>query len=705
MAFNPDFEYQPLTQSTDVRILLIARGQVDDDLCCWTIVSDLDADPDVNGTEPSIQDGVSFQTMTNMVTGEQRRFMLSIDMYFSEDEPPRLMTHPYQSYVALSYVWGDATDLRPITLDGQCFFVTQNLEAALRNLRHPSWGVRVWVDAVCINQADLAEKAAQIKMMGRIYQQAESVHAQVMLTPEHAANIKELQVSIMTAVMKHREVEEKADAEHAAKQQERTEEGAGAPEDRLEIYHGLEDYDLPPEDSHLWNSWRQLFASPYFTRMWILQEYTLAKTVTLALGREDIDVDLLNMCVFGLGNASSRNNVTYLGRGGDEALIARAVTGFLGAQRMADERARLHGIWGRYGPAKEPGFEPSRARLASLLSGIQVFTAGDARDKVFALLGLAEDAGEFLPLVNYEEPADAVFAKVARRMVELGHLDNVLRQAANDVGPQEGGPSWVPNWAAKSPVPYTPISPKDFAAGGEGPPIASVSPDGSSLLVRGCIVDTVVSMSLSFTQEDMLERYDGMIREGVDPSLMPPRDRMRESSLPMFKEFMAEGVAFVISNGLKASELGDAMTLARKGWDPDSLAMARGFTMFMLSFQTLIDGVPVVSDRLNDVVGKVTKNGTPPHHEFPRRAGPACARRKLFITSRGHLGLGPQQVQLGDQVAVLNGCQIPFILRAKPQVAVVRDCYQLVGDSYVKSLMYGEGMGLDGVEEEEIKLV
>lgn len=41
-------------------------------------------------------------------------------------------------YIALSYVWGDASQKRPIVLNRHEVLVTLNLESALRGLRHKS---------------------------------------------------------------------------------------------------------------------------------------------------------------------------------------------------------------------------------------------------------------------------------------------------------------------------------------------------------------------------------------------------------------------------------------------------------------------------------------------------------------------------------------------------------------------------------------
>ncbi len=78
------------------------------------------------------------------------------------------------AYDALSYVWGDAEDTRPILLDGYRFRVTSNLESALRHLRsHEPRTMRI--DAICINQCDLDERASQVQLMRDIYQHASTV--------------------------------------------------------------------------------------------------------------------------------------------------------------------------------------------------------------------------------------------------------------------------------------------------------------------------------------------------------------------------------------------------------------------------------------------------------------------------------------------------------------------------------------------------
>ncbi|KAH7309720.1 heterokaryon incompatibility protein-domain-containing protein [Stachybotrys elegans] len=75
-------------------------------------------------------------------------------------------------YTALSYVWGDPTPTETLVVNGDEVRLGENLAIALRDMRHTSSVLRVWVDAVCINQSDNDEKSHQVAMMGDIYAKA-----------------------------------------------------------------------------------------------------------------------------------------------------------------------------------------------------------------------------------------------------------------------------------------------------------------------------------------------------------------------------------------------------------------------------------------------------------------------------------------------------------------------------------------------------
>ena len=77
-------------------------------------------------------------------------------------------------YEALSYTWGEELVLKPIRVDGQPFFVRENLYNALQNFRLPTQRT-LWVDAICINEADIQERNYQVSLMSYIYSRAQQV--------------------------------------------------------------------------------------------------------------------------------------------------------------------------------------------------------------------------------------------------------------------------------------------------------------------------------------------------------------------------------------------------------------------------------------------------------------------------------------------------------------------------------------------------
>lgn len=63
--------------------------------------------------------------------------------------------------------------------------------------------------------------------------------------------------------------------------------------------------------------------------------------------------------------------------------------------------------------------------------------------------------------------------------------------------------------------------------------------------------------------------------------------------------------------------------------------------------------------------------------------------RKFFITKKGYFGLASKEVKAGDNVAVILGSDVPFILRACGRVEGKRN-WQMIGEAYVDGIMDGE---------------
>ena len=83
-------------------------------------------------------------------------------------------------FTALSYVWGIPSETATIVVNRHPVSVTTSLASALRNFRNLLSQETIlrrilWVDAVCINQHDPAERIFQVQMMGDIYSSATDV--------------------------------------------------------------------------------------------------------------------------------------------------------------------------------------------------------------------------------------------------------------------------------------------------------------------------------------------------------------------------------------------------------------------------------------------------------------------------------------------------------------------------------------------------
>lgn len=83
----------------------------------------------------------------------------------------RLEEHARQ-YACLSYSWGDKTTVRGLVLNGFAYTVPGNLHLHLTRLRALGVTQDLWIDLLCIDQANLAERSQQVRLMGRIFSNA-----------------------------------------------------------------------------------------------------------------------------------------------------------------------------------------------------------------------------------------------------------------------------------------------------------------------------------------------------------------------------------------------------------------------------------------------------------------------------------------------------------------------------------------------------
>lgn len=103
------------------------------------------------------------------------------------------------NFTALSYVRGNGSTAS-IYCNGCAFTITSNCKEALISLRSVQEDLCIWVDAVCINQEDDAEKDRQIPIMGEIYTWANVVW--VWLGPEDDGCTRAIESLKMVSVLR-----------------------------------------------------------------------------------------------------------------------------------------------------------------------------------------------------------------------------------------------------------------------------------------------------------------------------------------------------------------------------------------------------------------------------------------------------------------------------------------------------------------------
>ena len=173
--------------------------------------------------------------------------------------PQSLSKNENVSYEALSYVWGSTELVECIILNRKRHWITDNLYSALQYLRLHDRDRYLWIDAICINQADKEEQGWQVQQMGKIFGLAEEVlfwlgKATVEIT------------GLMDALNQH----------------PRT--GAGCQLGQLTL------------DDNRWDNYRtglrQLLGRQWFTRVWILQEVANARKATVRCGTRSIPAEI-----------------------------------------------------------------------------------------------------------------------------------------------------------------------------------------------------------------------------------------------------------------------------------------------------------------------------------------------------------------------------------------------------------------------------
>ncbi len=206
----------------------------------------------------------------------------------------RLATHP--AYEAVSYTWGKAVFPKILYLRNGQLKITRNLSSALSRFRFQDKKTLLWIDAVCINQRDNAERGRQVGMMPEIFRSASMVL--IWLGVGNSETGRALQHYKQLAVLAPR---------------------LGITEALLEdcnawpgSLHG-EDAGMSRVLTEAKDNQLDVIPSlPWFTRLWVLQELVVARKATLYCGMDELDWTSFAMATLLLYQAISTSRTITL---------------------------------------------------------------------------------------------------------------------------------------------------------------------------------------------------------------------------------------------------------------------------------------------------------------------------------------------------------------------------------------------------------
>ncbi|KAH8746879.1 heterokaryon incompatibility protein-domain-containing protein [Hyaloscypha finlandica] len=541
-------------------------------------------------------------------------------------------------YDALSYCWGDTwkSDYVTAMCNGHPIKLGKNLALALQHMQFRTLPRIIWVDALCINQEDIQERSSQVRLMGHIYGRASR-------TIIFLGNIKRND-SIAAFDIICRLVNE----------WDKSKSAFFCKEERGRLGKGRWVRQQPcgtASFSHLdFQKLIPIFRAKWFERRWVIQEAVLSPNVEVLVPGAKIYWRWI-----GIIAAILRSNFDY-----DMSILSRR-----GNSNIQTNVYNAY-LMGRL--SNHTGLIPVRVSLLHLLRLTSGFKTTKEVDVVFGLLGLScKDHGSLEPflVVDYNLSHGEVMRGVAEKLMMLPEPLAFLSDAVGAWRiPTSDIPSWTPDWSVKN---YSMLDPwsldQEKSAFNPARGLSFKrwsSNDRMSLVLDGICVSDILWVGSSFSGD----------------------------MLTAMKEIFHITQNFAV--GIGPWEVMDIISRTMTGGRDASgnsaqhrSEYANDFVAFLREWHNCYDGpLPM----LHEDIREVTSYSGTKYTQFVEVARIVCGRRTLFLTSHGHIGLGPETMSKGDVVCVLGGATMIHILRK------TGDDFVLVGDCFIDGLMNGEAV-------------
>ncbi|KAI0839984.1 HET-domain-containing protein [Hypoxylon sp. FL0890] len=488
------YKYTPLeSPSRDIRLVTILPGKFKDRIRIKITHARLD--PPVQDDEPKrlslkeIRGTIpygwrAFETFEGRVifwnNEEEYTTWSHPDPNFPRDKYDPVDRQGEQSrvdYEALSYTWGTSESPGTAVVESsetdtgsgtnshtQRLPINRNLEEAIRHLRYEDECRVMWIDAICINQADVEERNEQVPRIGLIYSLARRVVA--WLGPSSSSS----GLAFSTLDYIGRQVEFTRDMRRLP--------SPSCSEPRWY------DRDVPLHyGADVWDAISELSLRGWFKRLWVVQEihHGSAESI-LKCGNDEILWPLFRRAIRCM--CAKNEGVSETTRG--NTLSSYILCGY-----------------------------PRGKVFEEVLFNYHKRSCKDDRDKIYGLMSLASPEITAHLRVDYGQSATQVFEQTflacVKQQKRFAQLPFSGRRYATSTTPEL--PTWVPDWS--QPVTITVPYDCGFRASGISASRA-VRMDGSRLEVKALYFTSVSCVGSQILGQDFWKIFKTYESAGFD---------------------------------------------------------------------------------------------------------------------------------------------------------------------------------------------
>jgi hypothetical protein len=586
------------------------------------------------------------------------------------------------SFEALSYVWGNESKPQSFWTPSGVIPLTQSLFSALSRLRDPHQERILWADAICINQSDAYEKEIQVSRMGDIYSSASAVVCDL---GEDSAD-SDTAIDLLDRYWRkqmHKGWRMSIHEPALTGDETAMLLGLKCPtkEEADAIEFPIDSSTNDPRAQHV----RDFLSRPWFARLWVVQEFVLAREVHMLVGRRRLSGQELMAAMFSYGDGLADGwpfmNVEDLGSQIVEYYYYFLLMGIYRLDRTVDRATIPEGLNQKMLKALSGAYWGPTGTTTMLSTVLNTFSAcktSHARDRYFAALALASDVKGSGLAPDYTSPLETVVSRYGRFIlsskggVESFLLCGISRRRPRSQRERPGGehvhqlPSWMPVYTSGEKLRQWSLSPFaniNFNAAGDSrfvPQFDSVR--GNVLHLVGCRVDAIDKVGRHVADGPFTSPTDGYAQRFKDALVVFGADH----------EVLYPNGEHVFTAIWK--------TLCHFYSKDDVDALAHGFSTWHLS--DLLADLTTYSAVLTE---EQKQRNYRCLIEFLERMSVAW-NGKHARSRRGYFCSVPAITQPSDEIWILSGCRLPVILRPDND----KGMFRLVGASYVYGCMEGE---------------